>query len=277
MPELPEVEVICRGLRPHLVGRKVESIVYDGKRLRCPVPIDRMHSHLPGQNITKIERRAKYLLIHFTHETLLIIHLGMTGQLGLFPKGCPTLVHDHLFWQLDNQLELRFNDTRRFGAVHLLTGSDINRQQEIFFKKTGPEPLGHQCSYSYLQKKAKGKNQPVKIFLMNAEVIAGIGNIYANESLFRARIHPCRPVGTLTNKEWEILFDNLRETLNWAIDCGGSTISDFLNASGEKGYFQANFRVYGKVGQPCHTCLSVIEKTQLAGRATFYCPHCQKR
>ncbi len=277
MPELPEVEVICRGLRPHLIGRRVESITYDGKRLRCPVPIELMRSQLPGKHITKVDRRAKYLLIYFSSSTLLIIHLGMTGQLGLFPVGSSTALHDHLFLQLDNQFELRYNDTRRFGAIHLLSGSAIKEQVRIFFQRTGPEPLSNKCSSTYLHTKAKGRKLPIKTFLMNTEVIAGIGNIYANESLFMAKINPNRPAGKLTRKEWNSLLEHLRSTLNWAIACGGSTISDFINASGEQGYFQAYFRVYGKAGQPCRDCTTTIKKIQLSGRASFFCPRCQKR
>ncbi len=277
MPELPEVEVICRGLRPYLVGRRVESISHNGKQLRCAVPIDPMRSHLLGQQITSVERRAKYLLIHFNPETLLIIHLGMTGQLGIFRTGSPTLVHDHIFWHLDNRMELRYNDTRRFGSVHLLAGTGIRKQKDHFFARTGLEPFSDTCTATYLQIKAKGKKQPVKTFLMNTEVIAGIGNIYANESLFRAKLHPGRQAGKLKRKEWDTLLYHLRETLRWAIACGGSTISDFINASGEKGYFQANFSVYGKAGEACSTCQTIIEKSKQSGRSTFFCPLCQRQ
>ncbi len=277
MPELPEVEVISQGLKPHLVGRRVEAITYNGKNLRSPVPIDLMRTQLTGKQIVKVERRAKYLLVHFDLETVLIIHLGMTGNLGIFPIGSTTARHDHLCWRLDNNLELRYNDTRRFGAIHLLQLPENASLEETFFHKTGPEPLSENCSAQYLHTKATGRKQPIKTFLMNTEVIAGIGNIYANESLFKAGINPCRPAGKLSRKEWRTLLDNIRSTLNWAIECGGSTISDFINASGEKGYFQANFKVYGKTGLPCGNCLTPIKKIQLSGRASFYCPQCQKK
>ncbi len=277
MPELPEVEVICRGLRPYVIGRRIEDINYNGKKLRIPVPIDLMHSHLIGPPVCKIMRRAKYLLFHFENNAVLIIHLGMTGNLGLFPIGSSMARHDHICWQLDDHTELRYNDTRRFGMIHLIPHCSPTHLEKTFFSKTGPEPLEDNCTAEYLQERARGKTLPIKSFLMNAEMIAGIGNIYANESLYKAGIKPSRQSGKLQKKDWILLLNKLRSTLHWAIDCGGSTISDFLNASGEKGYFQANFKIYGKEGQPCDDCSTLIEKTTIGGRASFHCPQCQKR
>lgn len=276
MPELPEVEVICRGLLPHLRHRRIESLYYSGKNLRVEVPIGCMQSRLPGSTIVDVRRRAKYLLFPLDSEDLLIIHLGMTGNLSFHKKGSPTATHDHLLFLLDNGLELRFNDTRRFGSIHLLTSAETNDLENTFFGTTGPEPFSESCTSKYLRKRAKGSVQAVKTFIMNGSIIAGVGNIYASESLFSAGISPMKPAGKLSLKEWHLLLDHIRKILNWAIECGGSTISDFIDASGKQGYFQANFRVYGRDGLPCLVCSTVLEKKVITGRASFFCRQCQK-
>ncbi len=275
MPELPEVEVIRQGIQPHLEGRRVISITSSGKNLRRPVPIAEMNSSLSNKTISKVTRRAKYLLLHFSSGPVLILHLGMTGNLGLFPQGSKPAPHDHLFLLLDDSMELRYNDVRRFGAVLFFTTKEAQELESTFFHNTGPEPLGKACTASYLMNRGIGKSQPIKTFLMNAQIIAGIGNIYANESLFRAGIDPQRAARKLLPLEWEYLLHNIQATLTWAIECGGSTIRDYINASGKKGYFQANFKVYGREGKPCYNCSTPIIKTKLGGRATFFCPNCQ--
>jgi formamidopyrimidine-DNA glycosylase len=277
MPELPEVEVIRRGLFAHLQGRKIESIGYNGKKLRTAVPIELMRDRLYGATITEVGRRAKYLLFPTDRLDLLIIHLGMTGNLGLFRQGSPAATHDHLSLRLNNGMELRYNDTRRFGSVHLLTEKETEAIEDTFFSTTGPEPFSDSCSAKYLKKRAAGSTQAVKTFIMNSSIVAGVGNVYANESLFSANIHPLTPAGKLTLKEWQHLIDQIRKILTWAIKCGGSTISDFINASGKRGYFQANFRVYGKNGEPCKSCSASLEKTVINGRASFFCPRCQRQ
>ena len=149
--------------------------------------------------------------------------------------------------------------------------------EDTFFSTTGPEPFSDACTAKYLRKRAGKSTQAIKTFIMNSSIIAGVGNIYANESLFSANIHPLTPAGKLTLKEWQHLIEQIREILNWAIKCGGSTISDFINASGQRGYFQANFRVYGKNGEPCKSCSTSLEKTVINGRASFFCPQCQRQ
>lgn len=275
MPELPEVEVICRGLRPLLVGRVVKGIRYNQKRLRHPVEIETMETLLPGRMIRRIRRRAKYLLIHFHGEAVLMIHLGMTGKLGLFPSECAITTHDHLCWQLDDGRELRYNDVRRFGSVRVIPPGKAERIEEEYFGRTGLEPLQDSCHEDALLTLATGKRRPIKSFLMDGSIIAGIGNIYANETLFSLGMHPSRAAGSLSGEDWHRLIDTLRATLLHAIACGGSTISDFVNADGTSGYFQMNFKVYGKTGQPCPVCHTPIEKVKLGGRASFYCPRCQ--
>ncbi|MBW6520084.1 MAG: bifunctional DNA-formamidopyrimidine glycosylase/DNA-(apurinic or apyrimidinic site) lyase [Desulfoarculaceae bacterium] len=276
MPELPEVEVICQGLRPHLTNRIITAISCSGKSLRYPVPHAAMNDILCGQTIRTVRRRAKYLLIATEDDTLAIIHLGMTGNLGIFPHSAPVKVHDHVRWLLDNGLELRLNDTRRFGAVWLLPPEQARDRENGFFGNTGPEPFGRLCTPAHFMTLAQRRKQPVKSFLMDSRVVAGIGNIYANEILMAAGIHPLRQACALEEDNWQRIITLTRQILTRAIACGGSTISDFINASGESGYFQVNFTVYGRKGQPCHQCGSPIEKIQIGGRASYFCPGCQK-
>ncbi len=277
MPELPEVEVICRGLLPHLLNRSIVSVHCSGKQLRAPVPCQSMQTMLQGAEITKLSRRAKYLILRTKNGGTVIIHLGMTGNMGIFKDGSPTKKHDHVRWRLDNNTELRFNDTRRFGAIHYFPANNKNTTQEIrlFFAKTGPEPFSRSCSVRYFVNKATRRTIAIKQFIMDSHVVAGIGNIYANEALFHSGIHPERPASSLSEKEWRRLLTNIRKTLTHAIECGGSTISDFLGASGDGGYFQMNFRVYGKDGEECVQCGAFILKSTIGGRASFFCPVCQ--
>lgn len=276
MPELPEVEVICRGLQPHLLKRTILTIRCSGKQLRTPVACREMNDELCGGKIVSLSRRAKYLVLKTENGSGLIIHLGMTGNLSIFPAGSPAKTHDHISWLLDNSTELRYNDTRRFGSVRLLSSQHHpGTEEKDFFSAIGPEPLSRACSAAYLMQRATGRRQPIKSFLMDSHMVAGIGNIYANEALYRARIHPQQPAASLTVNEWKRLLTVLRKTLRQAIDCGGSTISDFVNASGEGGYFQMNFLIYGKTGEPCCRCRTPIKKMQLGGRASFFCPCCQ--
>jgi formamidopyrimidine-DNA glycosylase len=277
MPELPEVEVICQGLIPHLLTRTITNVRCSGKQLRSPVLCEEMNAELCGRKITNLSRRAKYLLLKTDSGASLIIHLGMTGNMGIFDAGSATKKHDHVCWKLDNNTELRFNDARRFGAIHLLPAKNAQPEEKRFFSKTGPEPFSPSCSVAYLTRQAAHRNIAIKKFIMDSHVIAGIGNIYANESLFRARIHPERPASSLSVKEWECLLAIIRKTLRHAIKCGGSTISDFVDASGKGGYFQINFQIYGKAGEACVECGEVIIKETIGGRASFLCPVCQPK
>jgi formamidopyrimidine-DNA glycosylase len=276
MPELPEVEVVCRGIRPFLIGHAVTAIQYSGKNLRHPVPMDAMQREMVNHKITAVNRRAKFLQISLQNGAMLIIHLGMTGNLGIFPPAAPLAKHDHLVWSLDNGTELRYNDSRRFGCIHILFCNEVADREKTIFKTTGPEPFSNEFCAKYLKRKAKEKSLAVKLFIMTNQIVAGIGNIYANESLFAAGIRPTRKARTLTLKEWERLVTEIRRVLAHAIDCGGSTISDFLNASQKRGYFQINFKVYGREGQAWTDCSTKINKLKIGGRASFYCPTCQK-
>ena len=276
MPELPEVEVICRGLRPHLVDRVVTGILASGKALREPVPLDRLQREVVNRRITSVTRRAKFLQVGLDSGAMLIIHLGMTGNLGFFTPATEPAKHDHIRLILDNGLELRYNDTRRFGSIRILSPAEVPGVEETVYKTIGPEPFGEDFSADYLFRLAKGREVAVKSFIMTNQVVAGVGNIYANESLFRAGIRPDRKVRSLSQKEWAKLIVAIREVLTHAIECGGSTISDFVNAGQEKGYFQINFKVYGKGGMACTACGAVIAKKNIGGRASYCCPKCQK-
>ncbi|PID45307.1 MAG: formamidopyrimidine-DNA glycosylase [Proteobacteria bacterium] len=276
MPELPEVEVIRRGLEPLVVNRTIQTVLSDGKKLRTPVPLKEMKAVLPGRRITAVNRRAKYLLIELDDNSLLVIHLGMTGRLGLFLSSSEPQQHDHVRWRFDNDRELRFNDVRRFGSIHILAAAAVSRLEKDVIKNTGPEPFDQRFTGSYLQQKAQGRSRPVKSFIMDNCIVAGIGNIYANESLFAAALNPIRPVNTIGRQRWERLATEIRRVLAWAVECGGSTISDFLNAGGSPGYFQMHFKVYGRTGLACPVCSGMIRTIKIGGRASFYCDRCQK-
>jgi formamidopyrimidine-DNA glycosylase len=273
MPELPEVEVICRGLTPLVKNRRILAVSFSNKRLRKPFPRGRMYRLAEGAFILGVERRGKYLLLRLTGKSLLLVHLGMTGKLGLFAADSPRRKHDHVRFLLDNGKELRFNDVRRFGSVELFSARELHGQDP--FAGLGPEPFSDEFSADYLLERARGKKVAVKSFLMDNSVVVGLGNIYANETLFAACTHPATPVHRLPRMDWQLLVRMSRAILERAIAMGGSTISDYENASGEPGYFQLELAVYGRQGQPCPRCREIIVRTLLAGRATYHCPCCQ--
>jgi len=244
------------------------------RRLRLPVPRAKLNRWVQGNRVKAVDRRAKYLLIEMSNGALMILHLGMSGRLALSANGTPRAAHDHLRFFLDSGLELRFNDVRRFGSVQVVSPEDEERSQ--IFAGLGPEPLGPDFSANYLIKAAQGRVKPIKNFVMDGRVVVGIGNIYANEILFAAGIRPTRGVGTLEKKAWDQLVRACSQVLERAIACGGTTISDYVNSSGEAGYFQCELKVYGRDGEPCPRCRSTIMRQVLAGRATYYCPSCQR-
>jgi len=274
MPELPEVEVIRRGLQTHLPGRKVVEITAGNKKLRLPVPRKNLKKYIQGARVESVARRAKFLLIAMDNGAYLIIHLGMTGRLGMFRAGSSMSKHDHLRLQLDNSMQLRFNDSRRFGSIQVLApGSDFTNSM---LADLGPEPFDPEFTPAYLQDYASGKSRPLKNFLMDSRVVAGIGNIYACEILFHAGLNPEKQVYRLSLKEWTKVVESSRYILQKAISCGGTTISDFVNESGQSGYFQLELQAYGQQGRPCRSCSAAIVKKTMAGRSTFFCPKCQK-
>ena len=276
MPELPEVEVIVQGLRPLLIGCQITSTGSSGKRLRQDLPTATQEAPLQGSRITCVHRRAKYVCISLDSGNSIIIHLGMTGNLGVFPQKSPKAKHDHFWCHLSNGQQLRYNDTRRFGSIQIVATTRADELNQLVFSKLGPEPLTDAFTGIYLHEKAKGKTIAVKSFIMTNAIVVGIGNIYANESLFLAGIDPRRQTKSVKVDEWQRLAKCIKNVLTHAISCGGSTINDFVNASQQGGYFQINFKVYGKNGQPCLNCKGVICHTKISGRATFFCPHCQQ-
>jgi formamidopyrimidine-DNA glycosylase len=274
MPELPEVEVICRGLAPLVLKRKILSVSFSNKKLRKPFPRARMYRQVEGAFIMGVERRAKYILLRLTGKTILLFHLGMTGKIGLFPGEMPRRRHDHLRFLLDNGREMRFNDVRRFGCVEVF--SEMEMRENDPFAGFGPEPFSGEFTADYLQAKARGRKLPVKSFLMDNRVVVGLGNIYANETLFAARIHPHTPANRLSLMDWQRIVEQGRSILEKAIAMGGSTISDYENVNGDAGYFQLELAVYGRQGLPCPRCGRPVVRSVLGGRATFCCFFCQK-
>ena len=275
MTELPEVEVTRQGLLPHLLQRRITAVTWSSKRLRLPIPRHFLREVILGSTISALDRRAKYLLIRMKDQGVLVFHLGMTGKLGMFSASTPKAVHDHLRMRLDDGMELRFNDARRFGSIMVWPKDQAHLLEEEFNHSKGIEPLGSDFTAANLARLAEGRRQPVKIFLMDSKLIGGIGNIYANETLYAAGIHPLVRVDSLSEKQWQKIVDCCVLILNKAIIAGGSTISDFLGASGEPGYFQLQLGVYGKKGEPCPDCGAGIKKETIGGRASYFCSHCQ--
>jgi formamidopyrimidine-DNA glycosylase len=275
MPELPEVEVTRQGLLPHLLQRKIVAVSWSAKRMRLPIPRKLLRTCIHNNLITAIDRRAKYLLIRMQDGSVLVLHLGMTGKLGMFQTTSPKAVHDHLGLRLDNGMEMRFNDTRRFGSIIVWPAEEALQLENQFNSSKGIEPFGPEFTGAKLKQLAGSRCMPIKTFLMDSRIIAGIGNIYANEILFAVHIHPQTKVNSLSEKKWQELADSCREILNRAIAAGGSTISDFVGSSGRPGYFQLQLAVYGKKDEPCPECGRKIKKETISGRATFYCSACQ--
>lgn len=275
MPELPEVEVTRRGLMAQLPGQQVIGVWCSPYRLRSEIPRRELRKHIVGQQVETIDRRAKYLLIRLENGAVLVVHLGMTGKLSLVDAQVPRHKHDHLVLHLGQGGQLRFNDSRRFGALVVWPASEAQERERQFSEAQGMEPLGPEFTAQTLVFLAQKRQVPIKSFLMQSSIIAGIGNIYANEILFTAGIHPLRPVNRLLPAQWQGVVQITREILYQAIAAGGSTIADFLGTNGHPGYFQLQLKVYGRKDQGCQVCGTVIEKIVIAGRSTFYCPVCQ--
>ncbi|THB72781.1 MAG: bifunctional DNA-formamidopyrimidine glycosylase/DNA-(apurinic or apyrimidinic site) lyase [Desulfobulbaceae bacterium] len=276
MPELPEVEVLRQGLLPLVTGRTITSFFWNGKALRNPVPVQLLDNLVTGTTIERLERRAKYLLFHLDNDACMLIHLGMTGQLTIAPHQRGLQKHDHLAWEMDNGTDLRFNDVRRFGSVSISDSGDMKTLEKTFFQTCGPEPFAPAFTADYLYSLSRNRRVAVKNFIMDNRIVVGVGNIYANESLFMARINPTVNASRIGLKRWQRLVEAIRSVLTHAIECGGSTINDFIDAQGNSGYFQINFKVYGKTGDTCPRCGKQIRVEKIGGRATFYCVGCQK-
>jgi len=269
MPELPEVETVRCSLLP-IVGRRIEAVEVFEQRLRRPVAND-FAVQLAGRVIEAIDRRGKYLVFHLSGGAALLSHLGMSGALLLQPAGTARQLHDHVRLRLADGQQLTYNDPRRFGLLRLGRVEDF-----VELTTVGPDPLAAGFSVAALAARARGRKKPVKNLLMDQRALGGIGNIYANEILFRARIRPGRQAKRLTRAELTRLLAATRIVLRSAIRLGGSSISDYRDGTGRPGYFQLRLRVYDRAGQPCPRCRTPIRRAVHAGRSSFYCPRCQR-
>ncbi|UXY16165.1 bifunctional DNA-formamidopyrimidine glycosylase/DNA-(apurinic or apyrimidinic site) lyase [Chitiniphilus purpureus] len=270
MPELPEVETTRRGIAPHIEGSRVLDVIVRERRLRWPVP-EALPGLLAGRPIIGLSRRAKYLLFHFEHGTL-IVHLGMSGTLRVLTEAFPAEKHDHIDLVLDNGRRLRYRDPRRFGAMLWHTGAPAAHP---LLRALGPEPLSPAFDADHLIGAFARRHAPIKQVVMDNHVVVGVGNIYASESLFRARIDPRRPADTLNRAEIGRLVEAIRETLTAAISAGGTTLRDFVDSDGRSGYFLLQCYAYGRAGEPCRVCGTSIAQLRQGQRATFHCPDCQ--
>ena len=271
MPELPEVEVTKRGIEPVLQGHQITDVFIGDKCLR--VPLSPELAKLKGAKVLKLARRGKYIIVSTTQGSL-IIHLGMTGHLGIVKTASERKLHDHFELMLDDGTSVRYNDTRRFGLiVYIPEGEDPYAYKPI--AALGPEPLSPDFTPEVLQAALVKRKGTIKQTLMNSEVVVGVGNIYACETLFLSQIDPRRPANSLTMDELQRLVKHIKETLTSSIASGGTTIRDFAGADGKLGYFVQNLKVYGHMGEPCSCCGTKIERIVQGGRSTFFCPHCQ--
>lgn len=283
MPELPEVETVMRGLAPAMQGAVIAQADVNRHNLRWPFPVD-MAERLTGQTVLQLRRRSKYILADLSSGESLLIHLGMSGRmlvsgdpLGQFVQEHPIAEkHDHVVFHMANGARITFNDPRRFGAMDLL--DTATAAQHKLLAVLGPEPLGNDFHEAHLIAAFKGRNTPVKSALLDQRIIAGLGNIYVCEALYRAGIHPARKAGKLSRARVAALVPIIREVLGQAIEAGGSSLKDFRQADGELGYFQHSFDVYGREGDPCRTpeCTQVIKRIVQSGRSSFYCSQCQR-
>ena len=271
MPELPEVETTRRGLAPHVCGATVTGVVVRNRALREPVTRN-LARILSGRRIDALERRAKYLLFRAGDGTL-IVHLGMSGRLWLVGADTPPAAHDHFDLALAGGRIVRLRDPRRFGLVLWHRGDPLTHK---LLRDIGPEPLSAALDAEWLYGETRTRSGAIKNALMDSHLVAGVGNIYANEALFRARINPKLPARRIGLGRYAVLVDKIRETLAEAIDAGGSSLRDYVNSAGEAGFFQNRFFVYGRGGDACFTCKTPIRSLVLGQRATFYCPHCQR-
>ena len=277
MPELPEVEITRRGLIP-LLNQTVADVVIRNASMRWPIP-----AHLPetlsNQKLISLKRRAKYILVEFESSNVnasgtLLLHLGMSGRISLLDRNYPPEKHDHFDIAFQNGSVLRLRDPRRFGAV-LWAGLEPNNH--ALLAPLGPEPLDNTFNAKYLHDQLSTRSAAIKVAIMDSHLVVGVGNIYASESLFRARIHPETPAKNLTLKQCEKLVLEIKATLNAALDAGGSSLRDFFGADSNPGYFQQEHLVYGRTDEFCRVCSKPIICIRLGQRSTFYCAHCQKR
>lgn len=270
MPELPEVETTCRGIKPYLLNQKVSSVTLRQTKLRWPIS-SQLKSQLTSATILSLRRRGKYLLMETTTGTA-IWHLGMSGSLRLVEPSEHPGKHDHVDWRLANGWVLRYCDPRRFGSLHWTRRDPY---QHKLIKVLGVEPLGSELTGAYLFEQSRGRRVAVKNFIMNSHVVVGVGNIYANESLYEAGIDPRRQAGRVAQSRYEQLVVAIKQILATAIQQGGTTLRDFVGGDGKPGYFKQQLKVYGRGGLACGACGQQLNEVQLGQRATVFCNFCQ--
>ena len=274
MPELPEVEVTRRGIAPVLTGRRVTEVIARTPSLRYPLP-ENLQRTLAGHSLAMVSRRGKYLLLDFGHGHLML-HLGMSGSLRLVAANLPAGKHDHfdlVFAIKGKAVALRLRDPRRFGAILWLTGDPLRHP---LLAGLGVEPLTDEFGATWLKQELAGLSAAIKPTLMDSHRVVGIGNIYASESLFRAGIDPRTSAGRISLKRLQRLVPAIKTTLAAAIDAGGSSLRDFIRSDGSSGYFQQQYFVYGRTGEPCHVCSRPVRELRQGQRATFFCANCQR-
>jgi len=270
VPELPEVETSRRGIAPWIENQEVSEVIIRERRLRWPIPVE-IDRILPGRKILSIRRRAKYLLFE-TGVGSAMLHLGMSGSVRIIDIDEPAAKHDHFDIRFGNGKALRFRDPRRFGSLLWA----VNPHDHDLLRNLGPEPLSSEFGGDYLWQKSRGRRVNVKQFIMNGSVVVGVGNIYASETLFMARIHPKRAAGRISHERMSRLSDSIKSVLELAIDAGGTTLRDFQGSDGEPGYFRQQLDAYGRDGLPCVVCKMPIVSIVLGQRSTFYCKQCQR-
>ena len=273
MPELPEVETVCRGLAVRLEGRRLARVLARRKALRFPLPKD-FAARLTGRIVRTVRRRAKYIVIELDDGTVLLAHLGMSGRMYAAPLGRTAEKHDHVEFETDDGTLIVFNDARRFGMMDLIAPGHALDEHKLL-RALGPEPLGNEFSGPVLSAALAGKKTPIKAALLDQRVVAGLGNIYVSEALFRAGISPRRLAASVAGARAERLVPEIKNVLTESIAAGGSSLRDYVQADGELGFFQDGFRVYGRKGLPCPTCGRPVRQIVQSGRSTFFCGHCQ--
>jgi formamidopyrimidine-DNA glycosylase len=269
MPELPEVETISRALAKGLIGLEIVRVEVFSPRLRTPIDVLET-APVCNKKIVSVRRRGRYSLIYFEDDSVLLMHYGMTGVVRI-ENPSERRKHEHIFFHLDNGMIMKFECPRRFSQVEYFANDDIP-----VLKKLGIEPLTDEFNGEFLYHAAQKKKTPAKLFITDNAVVTGVGNIYAAEVLFAAGVHPELPANELTLKQCKVLVSEIKRILNFAIECGGSTISDFRHVDGSQGAFARELKIYGKNGSECPVCGSVIERIVQGGRSSFYCPECQK-
>lgn len=273
MPELPEVETTRRGLLKAIKGQRIDEVELRRRTLRFPLPDD-LEERLAGRTIQDIRRRAKYLLFDLDNGESILAHLGMSGSFRVIPAvGYAPKKHDHVVWHMANTMLCVFHDPRRFGLMDIIKKG--GEGEHVLLLGLGPEPLSKDFTPTYLSEKLSRRKGPIKPTLMDQKLVVGVGNIYASESLFLAKMHPETPSLAAAKKAF-LLIESIRIVLADAINSGGSTLRDFIGADGEGGYFQHRFNVYERDGQPCLVCNSTIKTAVHAGRSTYWCPQCQR-